>query len=909
MQLRDFLSKALPRSGNYYVGTTDNNARYRQHKATTIAELADKIEQFTNQRKNVFYAVGTFNKSRAAEQSTGKKCFYLDLDCGPTKDFPNKATAGREFVAFAKATKLPTPSAIVDSGNGLHIYWFLDKEITAQQWQTVANALKAACEEHEFPVDEACTADLARILRAPETVNYKDPRNPKPCTVFTDTGKVYPYEELRHALLNWSKPAALSSVPSVLQDDGALAGDANKKYAPIKAEYMVPECGVLNKVLETGGEGHEEPFWRNVLLLLAFCEDGKDFIHPMSKGHATYSPKATDMKFAQQLIKVEEGKKPPICKTLEGYMPEECAECPHKGCFKSPTALGKPPATEIPHGYTQDDKGVMRVDGEETIRILPYRIDDFSVGYDVSGTGLILSLTASISKTPYYIELPHHLLGDPRSTSKELSINGIALNKHQLGEFIHLMTTWTQQMQRARQVRQTTRSWGWFEQGKRTGFAASSNIYWDSGEEETSIVPYKDLSAMYQPKGDIEKWRDVTNYILAQKRDGINVAVASAFASPLIKYTGVSGLTLAIVSEKSGTGKSTALKAAQSVWGHPIKGINALSDTANSVIRKLGVLNNLPAYWDELRIREDVESFIRMMFQIGQGKEKSRLTQTSQFQDMGTWNLLMTVASNEYLTDHIDQLIHSSDAGRRRVFEITIDDVLDSKELSANMKKFRLLEDNYGAAGVEYARYLAANHEYVSNLVHKYMEFFTEKLGTNNDERFWLAFMAATVAGAHIASKIGLVKFDLQNMIKYLGREFTRLRQDTTTAVERTSVRSYDFITRFLHDYSPNTSGVDHLISRAQPKNSVIKPPERTPVIAEVSDTTRWVRFDRKKFLDYVYNGGGQPTSIMKELENTLPSMRQPRAALGRGVVGAVSGRVRCIDIFMDDPAISRYFK
>lgn len=907
MQLRDFLTKALPATGDYFVATTDNNSNFKQTKVQTIPDLVEKIEQATNQHKNTYFAAGSFSKSRTANEAKQKKSFYLDLDCGPGKGFADKKAAVREFVQFAKDAKLPGPSVLIDSGNGVHVYWLLDKPVGPKQWLAVAEALKDACEEHNFQADPAVTSDLARVLRAPDTVNYKDSKNPKPCKIFSGEGKEYAYEELRHAFLRWMKPTTLAAVPSVLDDNGALSGGFNNNFIPF-AKHMVPECGVLSEVLETGGAGNVEPFWRSVLLLLAFCEDGHSFIHPMSDKHAGYSHKATEMKFGQQLIKVDEGRKPTICTTLEQYMPDKCAECSHKGCFKSPIALGKPPATDLPFGYSQDDKGVMRMDGDETIRILPYKIEEFSVGYDITGTGLIIGMSAVIAKTPYYIEFAHALLCDLRAISKELSIHGIALNKHQVGEFVHLMTTWTQQMQRARQVRSTTRAWGWFEQGKRQGFAASSNIYWDNGDEETSIVPYKDLSAMYQPKGDLDTWRDVANYVVTQGRNGINIAIASAFASPLIKFTGVSGLTLAIVSEKSGTGKSTGLKVAQSVWGHPIKGINALSDTSNSVVRKLGILNNLPAYWDELRIREDVESFIKMMFQIGQGKEKSRLTQSSNFQDMGTWNLLMTVASNEYLTDHLDQIIHSSDAGRRRVFEITIDDVLSSNELSANMAKFRQLEENFGHAGIEYAKYIAANSVYVSGLVHKYMDYYTKQLNTTNDERFWLAFMAATTAGAHLATKIGLLKFNVQELIKYMSAEFNRLRNDTNGTIQKTHVRAYDFIVEYLNANAANTATVDHLLNRINKTNTVILQPDRKPVAAEVSND-RWIRLDRKAFTTFVYENGGQPTSILKELADTLPSLKYTRASIGRGVVGNVGGRARCIDIFMDDPAITYYFR
>lgn len=921
MNLREFLKITLPESGNYYVATADSNSNFKQWKIGTKSELAEKIENITYQHKNVYFATGSFNNSRTAKGIKHKKIFYLDLDCGPGKEFPDKPTAGKELIAFIKKANILIPSIVVDSGNGLHVYWVLDTSINAKQWLNIAEALKAACEEYDFKADPVVTTDIARVLRAPETVNYKDQKHPRPCKIFSGNSKQYSYEEVRHAFLKWVRPTTLSTVPSALKNNGALSGGMHNQFVPL-AKHMVPQCAVLAEVAATGGRGDDDPqscrvgigykevFWQQTLYLLAFCEDGHDYIHTVSEKHKTYSHKETEMKFGQQLIKAQDpGRKPTVCSTLEQYMPDKCAECPFKGKFKSPIALGKPPATEIPYGYIQDDKGIMRIEGDETLRILPYIIEDFNVGYDIAGHGLILSLKAVIAKTAYYIEFAHALLCDVRAIGKELSIHGIALNKHQLAEFIHLMTTWTQQMQRARQVRSTTRAFGWFEQGKRMGFAAGNNIYWNDGKAETSLVPYKDLAAMYTPTGSIDIWKEVANYIVKQDRPGINVAIASAFASPLVKFTGVSGLTLAIVSEKSGTGKSTGLKVAQSVWGHPVKGVNALSDTIASVVRKLGVLNNLPAYWDELRMREDVDGFIRLMFQIGQGKEKSRLTQSSNFQDMGTWNLLMTVASNEYLTDHIDQIIKSSDAGRRRVFEVTVDDYVDAKAIPANMAKFRSLEENFGLAGIEYSKYIATNHKYVEQLVHKYMEHFSKKLSTNNDERFWLAFISATAAGAHIAKKMWLVEFKVNDIVNYLAYEFIRMRGDINIVHKKQSIKALDFVVSYLNDNAANIATVDKLLGRGIKENTVTNQPDRKPVFAEISEETRWVRLDKSKFTKYVYENGGQPTIIIKDLEQHLPSMRQVRAAIGRGVFGSVGGRVRCLDIFMDDPAIAGYFK
>ena len=439
-----------------------------------------------------------------------------------------------------------------------------------------------------------------------------------------------------------------------------------------------------------------------------------------------------------------------------------------------------------------------------------------------------------------------------------------------------------------------------------SGFAASNAIHWDDGKSEVSIIPYKDLAATYSTVGDLDAWKKIADFTVSQGRDSINIAIASAFASPLVQLTGVSGLTLAIISEKSGTGKSTALKIAQSVWGHPIKGVNSLTDTQNSVIRKLGILNNLPAFWDELRMREDVEGFIKTMFMLGQGKEKSRLTQTSEFQDMGTWNLLMTVASNEYLTDHIDQMVQSTDAGRRRVFEVTVPSLDDDGLTASNMAMFKKLEKNYGYAGEAYAKYIAENYSEVDKLVHKFMNYFTKALTIDNNERFWLAFMASTMAGASLAKKLNLVDFDLKSMVDYLSAEFVRMRGAINIKHTAPKPKSYELLTGFLNKYSSQVITVNQLSGRGI--NSKLKLTcDRMPVVAELADDDN-VRIDAKTFLDYIYKHGGQPTSVIKQLDGDIATFSETRAALGATVLNSVGGRVRCFQFNRKDPALSKYF-
>ena len=72
---------------------------------------------------------------------------------------------------------------MVNSGRGVHVYWPLTEAVSAEQWLDAAERLKQACADNGLLADPAVTADVARILRVPNTNNYKDD-NPLPVMLY-----------------------------------------------------------------------------------------------------------------------------------------------------------------------------------------------------------------------------------------------------------------------------------------------------------------------------------------------------------------------------------------------------------------------------------------------------------------------------------------------------------------------------------------------------------------------------------------------------------------------------------------------------------------------------------------------------------------------------------------------------
>ena len=168
----EFLRFVLPESGTYCLAAIlGKKVEHLFLPAIADFELASSaIDAPVNQ----YFACASFNDGAERKQSNVAKIksFWLDVDSNKDdgSGYPTQAEAASAVMAFIKVTGLPHP-VVVSSGNGLHLYWPLEKDITPEVWLPIAKRLKALCVEHGLRADPSCTADSARILRITGTFN------------------------------------------------------------------------------------------------------------------------------------------------------------------------------------------------------------------------------------------------------------------------------------------------------------------------------------------------------------------------------------------------------------------------------------------------------------------------------------------------------------------------------------------------------------------------------------------------------------------------------------------------------------------------------------------------------------------------------------------------------------------
>lgn len=155
-------------------------------KWATLAELPDivtwleRLNRDENQRIHAYFG-GNPRKSKGDSLAEGVKlarCLFADFDGGVYYE---------DAMARVKAAGLPWPTAILESGGGVHAWWRLAEPMTdADAWHDRMKAIAAALGS------DSSICDWPRIMRMPGFVNWKHEQRPLAVLKDCDATRVYP---------------------------------------------------------------------------------------------------------------------------------------------------------------------------------------------------------------------------------------------------------------------------------------------------------------------------------------------------------------------------------------------------------------------------------------------------------------------------------------------------------------------------------------------------------------------------------------------------------------------------------------------------------------------------------------------------------------------------------------------
>ena len=206
----------LVRTGPGLLGfKPDKGTFYLKHFTNDAQALA--LIAANGGKADTWVSMATYsdpNASRSQDNAEGLCALWLDVDAHEGNKNETVEAVQVALQDFLIHTGLPKPTLINLTGYGVHAIWVFTEVIKREEWQPVADKLQDLSGRMFLDADPI-TADAARILRVPGTLNFRDSENPK-LAMLGETGEgPLGFDEMASAI-----DQALLKVPPVVKKRG-----------------------------------------------------------------------------------------------------------------------------------------------------------------------------------------------------------------------------------------------------------------------------------------------------------------------------------------------------------------------------------------------------------------------------------------------------------------------------------------------------------------------------------------------------------------------------------------------------------------------------------------------------------------------------------------------------------------
>jgi len=858
MNTLEFLQTILPEHGIHYLALFKEGYKFPAHKVYTDLEtMADAIDNMAGSKSlSIYHACATYQRAvieiedgektkrkyRIPENWHRAKSFWVDIDCGEEKHakgdgYLTKRDAAVAIDTFAKEVGWPKPM-LVDSGNGIHAYWPLTKDIPHDKWVKVAKGLKATLHHCGVIADPTRTADFASILRPAGSVNRKNgeakpvavkrPGSPSEPAVLASALQSYMVE---HGVKLIKETPKREFVSNGLNDD-LIAHLPQYPDLPVDADEVANKCGQVAAMRDTQGDvGYEH--WRGVIGILKHCENGRELAEQWSArreetGHAQLD---WDIRYESWSAG------PTTCEFFETNGCGACEGCPMRGKIKTPLVLGR----QMPEN-TETVEEVVTEEGQQIEVEVPALISGYTYSNGVMArmlpdkegvlqpfpfsTILFYPTTRIRTEEGTYrigirMHLPNHKVRDfdmPTEAMASQTDMLRSLAKYELMQSNHkdagnhmaaYLRDQLEALKRNVEEVNTLTSFGW--RPDMSGFLVGDRLYHKDGTVRKVLVGSgagKFAQHLPPAKGTLERYASAINFMY--NRPGAQhwqYAVCSGWGSVLTPFGEelYKGLLVALTGGDSGKGKTTACYASLYAFGNAEKMTLKSEDgfTQNGLWAYLGAFNNLPVLLDELT-NMDGPTFSSVAYGISRGEEKVRMTSKGGvvgFANTAVWRMSPFVTGNRDFHGLLATNQANSQAEAVRLIQITVDrypvvQLHADAHVEADLVQSAVdaMKANAGAAGDAMLRHVVTHQRQLADAVRDVMNALAEHIpGTKY--RFYRNHGACTLVIAKVAKELGIIDFDLDALFDFTVQLLKDLAE---TVTETNTVTTEDAFSRFM---------------------------------------------------------------------------------------------------------------
>ena len=847
----DFLATVLPAAGTYCV-VGIGRGKTIQTFYTDLDEVAERAYALSEAGIDAYFALATFSEnSRKAQHARAMRAFFIDIDCGPGKDYAEQSEAAVALRGFVTDTGLPEP-IVVNSGGGLHAYWPFTEDVTPERWLPAAKAFKAMCVENRLAIDLSVPADISRVLRMPGTSNFKNGGN-RPVQIMA-TGKPTPFETLVAMLP--AQPVDLSAA-RVYGVDALTKSLAESEKTPCSFKRIATRslkgngCRQIKWALENQ-DSVPEPLWRAALSIAWNCTDGESAIHKLSKGHPEYTFENT-LEKAQRTTD-----KPHTCEWFRSNGDGHCNGCTLK--VTSPIVLGR-----FVEASTPDEDGAITLQApvetahDGKIQFVDVKIPPLPRGYFRGAAGGIYIKRQDEAGDDVEIEVyPHDLYVTDRYYDSDEHGDGdgelVAINVHLPQDGLRRFSAPTTSLMSTDKLRDTLVKHGVIVYGKQVGaimayIAAAitklqssmgsnrtrNQMGWTTegsfvvGELEYTTVGVKlappasgtkQMAPLFHQKGTLEGWRDIINFY---DRPGMELHAFAFFAGAgsallqLLNNQQVRGAVVNLVSNGSGTGKTTVQMAINSLYGHPSDLLMTQRDTLNAKFHNLGMLNSICMTVDEIT-NESPEGLSHLVYGATTGRAAHRMeAQTNKLRsNRTTWCTIMVTSSNAVISEALQAHKAASDGELKRVIDLHMPTPTGvAKEESDRV--FRALGSNYGVAGPVFIQYVVSNRAAIAREMQELQAELDEFMDMHRSERFYSSVLTCGILAGRIMRRLGLHSIDMERIKNAACGAVSTTKDASSTAVGSQGTVALETLSKFITQNMSNTLVISSDASNGAP--------------------------------------------------------------------------------------------
>ena len=739
----------------------------------------------------------------------------------------------------------------------MHAYWIFDEDVPAVEWKPYAEKFKQVCLNLGLHIDPVVTADLARILRCPDTFNFKT-EPPIPTRLLDSDLPVYVFNEFKTYLgpIEADPMSILQAIPKGMTEEqrraAGLDNFENSFQKIVDATVEGHGCAQIKFVMNNV-KTLPEPIWHSALSIAQHCNDRLQAIRIVSEGYPGYDEQAAIRKAA------ETQGMPHSCQIFNDRNPGVCDGCPHRGKITNPLALGKSfvqaPATTEPAVVEKPHVNGTKV---AMLKSLPQELYPFVYGqhggiyylvsdedevtgerthkpvliskYDLFPTRRIWSVTDGdclVMKTilPNDPErefmLPFKNIYAVDKFKETLASNGVLFNpgNKEIAYLMNYVAKWGDYFITNSAADVMRMQMGWT--ANRDSFVLGSKEYTRDGKvlESPTSPLCKGIAKHLSTAGSYETWKELADQL---NRPGLEMhafTMLCGFASPMMEYTSTSGVTISLTGE-SGAAKTGALYANLSIWGHP-KDLSVLDATENGMTGRFLGLHNLPFGLDEVGNMQP-KTLSQLIHKISQGKSKIRMQASvnAEREHEMSASLIAVFTSNHSLYDKLSTLKKDPNGEVARLIEISI---RKAQVLKDNPKLGREIFDrfrfNYGWAGPEFIKAVYKTGDYeIEKMLDYWTNRFKEDFGEDTAYRFYENLVSGAMTSGEIANKANITRIDLERVYRAIVAEMIAIRDNV---VKINSVNYESILSDFINK---NQTGIlaikDHKVSM-EPRTSL----------------------------------------------------------------------------------------